>query len=143
MDPISAVASIVGLIGAAAKVSECLFKFIRSVKEAPKLASSVLQEVSEISACLNQLQSYLMGTKAASRPHDHLLMIEPIIIALSDCVFIFSELEGIVDGLKPSDPTQPAKLTQWIIKERVIKTLLARLHNSKASLNLMMTTLTW
>lgn len=52
MDPISAAASVIGLIGAAAKVSESLFKFIRSVKEAPKLASYVLQEVSDISACL-------------------------------------------------------------------------------------------
>ena len=123
--------------------SECLFKFIRSVKEAPKLASSVLQEVSEISACLNQLQSYLMGTKAASRSNDHLLMVEHIVVALSDCVFIFSELEEIVDSLAPPDTRQSAKWAQWILKERVIKSLLARLHNSKDSLNFMMTTLTW
>ncbi len=143
MDPISAVASIVGLLGAAAKISESLFKFIRSAKDAPKLASSVLQEVSDTSACLNQLQSYLMGNKTTSRPHGNLLMVEQIIVALSNCVLVFSELEEIVDSLKLSNRTQSGRMAQWVLKEQTIKNLLTRLHSSKLSLNLMMTTLTW
>lgn len=143
MDPISAAASMIALVGAAAKVSECLFKFIRSVKEAPKLASTVLQEVSDISACLSQLQSFLTGTKAASRSHEDLLMIEQILVTLSNCMLIFSELEEIVESLKPTDPMQADRLVQWVLKERIIKTLFTRLQASKISLNLMMTTLTW
>lgn len=143
MEPISAAASIVGLVGAAAKVSESLFKFIRSVKEAPKLASTVLQEVSDISACLSQLQNFLMGTEAASRSHENLLMVEQIIVALSNCVLIFSELEEIVESLKPSVPMQLGILSQWILKEQNIRALFTRLQSSKVSLNLMMTTLTW
>ena len=143
MDPISAAASIVGLVGAAAKISETLFKFITSVKDAPKLASSVLQEVSDTNACLSQLQNHLMGTRTTSRSHESLLMVEQIVVALSNCVLIFSELEEIVTPLKPSDPMQPGKLGQWFLKERAIKNLFTRLHNSKVSLNLMMTTLTW
>ena len=143
MDPISAAASIVGLVGAAAKISETLFKFITSVKDAPKLASSVLQEVSDTSACLSQLQNHLMGTRTTSRSHESLLMVEQIVVALSNCVLIFSELEEIVTLLNPSDSMRPGKLGQWVLKERAIKDLFTRLHNSKASLNLMITTLTW
>lgn len=143
MNPISAAASIVGLVGAAAKVPECLFKFTRHVKHAPKLASSVLQEVSYISACLGELQSLLKGGKAASRSHENLLMVEQIIAALSNCVLIFSDLEEIVEPLKPSDPLKPSRLAQWVLKEHTIKTLFTRLQSSKVSLNLMMTTLTW
>ena len=143
MDPISAVASIVGLVGAAAKISETLFKFVTSVKDAPKLASCVLQEVSDTSACLSQLESYLVGTKTTSRSHENLLNVEQIVVVLSNCVLIFSELEEIVESLKPSDPIQSSRLGQWVLKERIIKDLFTRLHNSKASLNLMMTTLTW
>ena len=143
MDPISAVASIVGLVGAAAKVSESLFKFIRSVKDAPKLASTVLQEVSDISACLSQLQSFLIGNNAASRSHENLLMVEQIVVALTNCVLIFSELEEIVESLKPSDPMQTGRLAQWVLKAQSIETLFTRLQSSKLSLNLMMTTLTW
>ena len=143
MDPISAAASIVGLIGAAAKISETLFKFVKSVKEAPRLASSVLQEVSDTTSCLSQLQSYLVGTKATSRSHENLLMIEQITVALSNCVLIFSELEEVVDSLKPSEPMQLSRLGQWALKETVIRDLFTRLQHSKASLILMMTTLTW
>lgn len=143
MDPISAAASIVGLVGAAAKISEALFKFVTSVKGAPRLASNVLQEVSDTSACLSQLQSYLMGNRATSRSHEHLLMIEQIRVALSNCVLIFSELEEIVESLKPSEPMQLSRLGQWALKETAIRDLFTRLQHSKASLNLMMTTLTW
>ncbi len=143
MDPISAVASIIGLLGAAAKISKSLFKFIKSVKDAPKLASSVLQEVSDTSACLNQLQSYLMGTRTTSRPQSNLLMVEQIVVALSNCVLVFSELEEIVESLKPSNRTPSGRVAQWILKEETIKNLLTRLNISKLSLNLMMTTLTW
>ena len=143
MEPISAVASIIGLLGAAAKISEYLFKFIKSVKDAPKLASSVLQEVSDTSACLNQLQNYLMGTRTTSRPQGNLLMVEQIVVALSNCVLVFSELEEIVESLKPSNRTQSGRLAQWILKEQTITSLLTRLHISKLSINLMMTTLTW
>ena len=143
MDTISAAASIVGLVGAAAKISETLFKFATSVKGAPKLVSSVLQEVSDTSACLSQLQNYLMGTKTTSRHHEKFLMLQQIDVALSNCVLIFSELEEIVESLKPSDPMQSGRLAQWIIKESRIKDLFPRLQNSKTSLNLMMTTLTW
>ena len=143
MDPISAAASIVGLVGAAAKISETLSKFITSAKGAPKLASSVLQEVSDTSACLSQLQNYLMGTKITSRHHEKFLMVQQIIVALSNCVLIFSELEEIVESLRPSDPMRSGRLAQWIIKESHIKNLFTRLQNSKTSLNLMMTTLTW
>ena len=142
MDPISAAASIVGLIGAAAKISETLFKFVKGLRGAPRLASNVLQEVSDTTSCLSQLQSYLMGTKATSRSHENLLMIEQITVTLSNCVLIFSELEEIVESLKPSEPMQISTLSQWALKESAIRDLLTRLQHSKASINLMMTTLT-
>ena len=143
MDPISAAASIVGLVGAAAKISETLFKFVTSVKDAPRLASNVLQEISDTSACLSQLQSCLMGIRATSRSRQNLLMIEQIIVALSNCVVLFSELEAVVESLKPSEPMQVGRLSQWVFKEKAIRDLFTRLQRSKVSLNLMMTTLTW
>ena len=45
MDPMSAAASIIGLLRAAAKVSKVLLKFIGNVKGAPKLAENVLMEM--------------------------------------------------------------------------------------------------
>ena len=143
MDPISAAASVIGLLGAAAKVSEVLFKFIRNVTQAPKLARNVLMEVSDISACLNQLQLYLQGALSTSTSHEQLLMVEQLVIALSNCVLIFSELEELVDSLKPAEPMQAWRLAQWLLKEQAISALMVRMQQSKLSLSLMLTTLTW
>lgn len=142
MDPMSAAASIVGLLGAAAKVSEVLLKFIGSVKGAPKLAQNVLMEVSDVSACLNQLQRYLQGALSVSNSQEQLLMVEQLVVTLSNCVMIFSELEETVESLKPPEPMQPWRLAQWLFKEQTISALLVRLQQSKLSLSLMLTTLT-
>ena len=67
MDPMSAAAAIVGLLGAAATVLAVLFKSIGNVKEAPKLEQNVLMEVSDVSACLNQLQRYIQFARAITQ----------------------------------------------------------------------------
>ena len=81
MDPMSAAASIIGRLGAAAKVSEVLLKFIGSVKGVPKSAQSVLMEVSDVNACLSQLQSYLHGALSTSGSQEQLLMVESLVVA--------------------------------------------------------------
>ena len=143
MDPMSAAASIIGLLGAAAKVSEVLLKFIRSVNGAPKLAQSVLMEVADVNACLSKLQRYLQRTLSSSSSQEQLLMVQDLVAILSNCVLIFSDLEQTVDSLKPVEPMQPWRLAQWLSKEQVISALLVRMQQSKLSLSLMLTTLTW
>ena len=139
MDPISAAASIVGLLGAAAKISEVLLKFFGKVVNAPNLARNVLMEISDVSACLIQLQRYLQGTLSTSSSQEQLLTVEQLVGVLSNCVLIFSELEKTVDSLKP----RPWMVTQWLFKEQAISALLIRMQQSKLSLSLMLTTLTW
>ena len=141
MDPMSVAASVVGLIGAANKICSTLMAFVNSAKGAPKLAQNVLIEVSDISACLSQLQKFLLGTRA--RSHDHLIMVEQIIVTLSNCVMIFSELEETIEYLKPEQPMQAGRLVKWVLKEQAVSALLSRLQSSKMSLSLMLTTLSW
>ena len=143
MDPMSAAASIIGLLGAAAKISEVLLKFIRSVKSAPKLAQSVLMEVVDVNACLSQLQKYLQRTLSSSSSQEQLLMVDDLVATLSNCVLIFSELEQTVDSLKPVEPMQPWRIAQWLSKEQAVSALLVRMQQSKLSLTLMLTALTW
>ena len=70
-------------------------------------------------------------------------MVEHIVIALSNCVLNFSELEEIVESLKPSDLMHFGRRSQWVLKAQVIESLFTRLQSSKVSLNLMITPLTW
>lgn len=143
MDPISVAASIVGLLGAGAKISSAIMACVNHGRAIPYLAKSVIVEVNEISACLSQVQSFLLNSKEIPRSHQSLLMVEEVVIVLSNCVKIFSELEEEVDSLKPDQPLQPGKWVKWAWKEHTISMLLQRLQSSKLSLNLMISTLTW
>ena len=62
MEPLSVSASIVGLLTAAGAVTA----LVRNIQEAPRIAQDVALEVTDISACLSQLQSFLHGTITAS-----------------------------------------------------------------------------
>ena len=145
MDGISVAASILGLVGAAAKITLYLNALATSVKTAPKLAQSVLLEVSDVSICLSQLQRLLLGMERGSKSGEHLIMIEQLIVVLSNCVSIFSELEEILESLNLMGGTTlyKTKIASWLRRQDSISTLLIRLQASKQSLTLIVTTLTW
>ena len=144
MDPLSAAGSIVGLIGVTATATRILKTFISTVKNAPDLAKNVLAEVTEIRACLTQLQAFLLGPKVITRSRASLLMVEQIVVALTNCVMIFSELDKILDMLRPDQSSLPARSKmKFAVRAPEISSILARLRTSKASLNLMLMTLDW
>ena len=145
MDGISVAASILGLVGAGAKVTMYLNALVTSVRTAPKLAQSVLLEVSDVSVCLSQLQRLLLGMKRGSKSGEHLLMIEQLFVVLSNCVSIFSELEEILESLDlvGGTPMSKIKIARWLHREKTVYTLLMRLQASKQSLTLIVTTLNW
>ena len=144
MDGISVAASILGLVAAAAKVTEYLNALVTGAKTAPKLARSVLLEVSDVSICLNQLQRLLLRMEMGARPQERLIMIEQLVILLSNCVSIFSELEEILESLNLTSTGGPnVKIAKWLHRQQSISTLLIRLQASKQSLTLIVTTLNW
>lgn len=143
MDPLSITASILGLLGAAQKVSSLLVTLINHVKEAPRQAEKVLLEVNDISACLAQLQNFLSESMTTPESQAKLLMVDQIIVTLTTCVMTFSELEEIATNLQANRPLRLSTKVRWAMKEQKISRLLLRLQSSKASLNLMLTILTW
>ena len=143
MDGISIAASIVGLLSAAATISLTLTDFITRVKEAPKLVNAVLLEISDISACLGQVQSLLLGAGRVNASNQSLLMVDQVVVVLSNCVLIFSELEKLVEGLKPDQSIPATHVLKWALREKAVAGLLSRLQSSKTSLSLMISTLTY
>jgi len=117
--------------------------FAGSAKEAPHSARAVFMEVTGISVCLNQLQGYVLGKQETFRSRRSLIMIEQVIVVLTDCVSIFSELEQTLEILKTDQPMKVIDRLKWTMKEAAIGRLLQRLQTSKASLTFMLTTLTW
>ena len=145
MDGISVAASILGLVGAAAKVTLYLNALVTDVKMAPKLAQSVLLEVSDVSICLSQLQRLLLGMERGPKSRERLIMIEQLVVVLSNSVSIFSELEEILESLdlRTGARITTMTITRWLRRQHSISTLLMRLQASKQTLTLIVTTLNW
>ncbi|KAL9601093.1 MAG: hypothetical protein Q9179_002981 [Wetmoreana sp. 5 TL-2023] len=141
MDPISVAASILGLLGAAAKVSEVLSDFVKGVKDAPRLAHRVSTEVEDLTLCFRRLQTLITSEGLGRRSRAAMITIDQLLIVLTHCVVTFSELEAVLDGLKTRNPIFVSARLRWVAKEQTISRLLQRLQSSKASLNLVLTTL--
>ncbi|KAL8670647.1 MAG: hypothetical protein Q9168_004826 [Polycauliona sp. 1 TL-2023] len=142
MDPISVSASILGLLGAAAKVSEVLIHFTRGVKDAPRLALRTLSEVEDLKICFRQLQHFVNAEGARRRSHDAMVTLDQFLVVITHAVMTFSELEAAVDGLRPGSVSKINARFKWITKENTISQLLQRLQASKSSMGLLLTTLT-
>ena len=143
MDPLSIAASVVGLLGAAGKVTTILTTLVSNTKNAPKFAYNVLREVSDFSATLGQLQAFLLGTRAAQKSRMGIIMKEQVVVTLTSCVMTFSELEEAVSSLEAYRPEELRARMAWARKEAILTKLLGRLQSSKVSMNLVLTTLTW
>ncbi|KAI4257624.1 MAG: hypothetical protein L6R42_005545 [Xanthoria sp. 1 TBL-2021] len=142
MDPISVSASILGLLGAAAKISEVLTHFIKGVKDAPNLALRTLTEVEDLKICFRQLQHFINADEARRRSHATMVTVDQFVVVLTHAVMTFSELEVAVEGLRPRTASMINGRFKWITKENTISQLLLRLQASKTSLSLLLTTLT-
>lgn len=143
MDPLSVSASIIGITTAAVRVGRLLKPFIDGAYGAPTSARSVLMEVTGIYAYLHQLRGFLIGNEEAAKSRRSLIMIEQVIIVFTDCVSIFSELEQTLESLKTGEHMRLIDRMKWVSKETALSKLIARLQASKASLNFMLTILTW
>ena len=143
MDALSVSASLVGLITAAVQVTKLLNNLVHETRDAPDSARSVLREVSSISICLHQLHGFLSGTKDAPRSRTSMILVDQALVVLSDCVLTFSDLEQSLESVKAENGMGVLDRLKWMSKESIISRSLSRLQASKASLNLMLITLTW
>jgi len=143
MDPLSITASIVGILGAAAKVSSLLITFVQNTKGAPKLAQAVLAEVNGLSAVLTHLQTYLLGTASSSKSRASLILVEQVIVTLTECVTTFSELEDVLGTARLESDLRIMDRVKLAMKESKVVEIQERLQRNKASLTLMLTILQW
>jgi len=96
MEAIGAIASIVGVAGAGAKLSIVLFEFASTVSSAGQEVKQIGIEISLFCSVLKQLQSTLIKAKTCRYS---LSAIETTAEILDRCQQIFNEIEAIVTGL--------------------------------------------
>lgn len=143
MDPLSIIASVAGILAVTTKTIKTLTAFSNNVKKSPSSAQNVLREAADLHVCVSQVQAFILGEQIAETSRMQLLMVEQLVVTLSNCVLTMSELDKILDSLKINQTFTTRSRLRWIREEQNVNELLIRLQASKISLSLMMTTLTW
>ncbi|KAF5707954.1 CAMK CAMKL KIN4 kinase [Fusarium mundagurra] len=143
MDPLSVSASVVGLIGAGAKITSCLWTFATNARDAPQLARHLVFEVADITAALGSLQAYVCGQAQAPGERGALILLEHVLTTLTGCVTTFSDLQSLMDQLNLSPDMGTIDKMKWARQESNIAAIVQRLQNHKSSLTLMLTILQW
>ncbi|KAF5639683.1 camk camkl kin4 kinase [Fusarium sp. NRRL 52700] len=141
MDPLSVSASVVGLLGAGAQITSCLWTFATSTRDAPQLARHLVFEVADITAALGSLQAYVCGQAQAPSERGALILLEHVLTTLTGCVTTFSDLQSLMDQLNLSPDMGTIDKMKWARQESNIAAIVQRLQNHKSSLTLMLAVL--
>ncbi|MCJ1380047.1 guanine nucleotide-binding protein subunit alpha [Xylographa soralifera] len=141
MDSLSVSASIIGLQAAVGSVATFLARLVNNTSFAPELARHVLTEIYDVSSCLGGLKPFLLGTKTASTSRTSMIMLDQLIVTLTECVTTFSDLEKALESLKSTQPNTVMERVRWAMNDQTFRRILSRLQNSKISLNLILTML--
>jgi hypothetical protein len=112
MEAIGAIASIIGVAGAGAKLSIVLFEFASTVGSAGQEIKQIGIEISLFCSVLKQLESTL--TKAKAYRYS-LSAIETTQEILDRCQEVFNEIEAIVNGLRKRGSERSAEATRDLI----------------------------
>ena len=136
-EPLSVAAGVIGVATAAVQVSKYLIDFMRRVKNVPIQAATVLNEVNDIHAILEELRPFLLGLDIPNQSRTCLLRVDSVLAVLTSCVETFSELEELMDQLRVEDLGLLGR-SKWVSKKPVIAALISRLQANKISLSLML-----
>lgn len=136
-----AVASVVGLLAVAAKITTTLTQFIQGSINAPTLARTVHYEIHDFSFVLSKLHPLIISADPISQAGGPLVDIDHLCITLEGCVWTMSELEREVDRLNVSGKMVIRDRLRWSWMESSLFQIIQRLQNHKSSLNLILTLL--
>jgi len=103
MEPLSVGASIAGLITLAGKIVCTLKKFASTVTSAPEIIHDILRETESLATIFDQFQNLLLQHTQLEAGHVAVVSVDQLVIMLTGCVMVFSELEAEVNDLGTVD----------------------------------------
>ena len=143
MDGLSVIASVTGILTAAAKVTMMVTKFIEKERDAPHSMAQVLVEVADLSNCLTQLSPFIQNIENVPTERKVAISVEQVVAINTSCVLTLSELEEILDSFQLDQPMAVGARLRWARHQEKIENILVRVRASKSSLNLILTIFTW
>lgn len=135
-------ASIIGILAAAGKIAETLGPIVSAFHDVTKHTAAVLSEVNNSRIILAALERYLDDLSTSRRMRKELIQVDQIIIALTDGVLLFSELEALV--LRHTGPNNAASnRLRWAMNDEKFAALVSRMQCFKGSTAVMLNILQW
>lgn len=140
MDPLSVAASVVGLLGATAKIYG-LLEGIASVKNSPTTIRDAQIEVRHVEIALRSLQRYLWRLELASAHRKELIFIDEVIVCLADSMMALSDFESLLEMLKTFARVRIS--ISWFKYSKQVEEQVVKLQRQKTSLSMMLNILQW
>ena len=153
-DPLSIIASVVGLAGTCAKIASITKQLYSSGKDAPGSISRISQEMDQLHLIFGQVQMLLEGhaQKRPSRSRLAMIPLHHLMTILSGCVLAYSSLDKKLSEVsgpiaatstEASGPGLGARV-QWALwKEAEAGVILVELERHKSSLQTMLMVIQW
>jgi hypothetical protein len=143
MAELGIIVSIVGLVGAGAKLSIVLFDFASTIGSAGYELQAIGTEISLFCSVLKQVQ----GVLSHAHFHYSAVAIHTAQEILDRCQAIFDNIEDIVLGLRDVQSrdkiptTDFVRKVKWTFKKSKVQVLRSTLESCKITLHIMLTTM--
>jgi hypothetical protein len=139
MEALSVVASITGILTAAAKVSSLLMQ----IQDAPTSISGIVTEVDHIKIVFTAFQKFVDRTVRISGARAALIQLDDIVVILTQTVLVFSELQTLVAPLSSGGRLSGWQRLNWSRHEAAALRLVNQLQRHKTSLSLLLQIIQW
>jgi hypothetical protein len=143
MDPLSVMASVVGLLAAAGQVTSVLSTVKSSIKDAPRSMDHAISEVKAVEISLSAIQKFLLGLSSAPRQRITMIQVDQLLATLTEAVLTFSDLEALVKPLATDSESSMIERIRWCWKEDDVSRIMIRLERHQSSLSLMLNIVQW
>jgi len=142
-DPLSIIASAIGLVATSAKIATTAKQLYDSGKDAPASIRRIGEEMDQLHLIFGQVQTLLEGhaRKRPSRSRLTMLPLHHLMTILSGCVLAYSSLDKKLTELGRVGFGARVKWALW--KEAEAGVILLELERHKASLHMMLTIIQW
>ncbi|KAJ4326785.1 hypothetical protein N0V84_002804 [Fusarium piperis] len=135
MEPLSATASIAGLITAVGKIYG-LLDFISSVRNSPTVIRNAKDEVKNAQSALYSLDRYLNSLASLNPKRTAMIQIDDLRVTLTDAMMAFSEFETLL--LTLDKIARVKAVIAWPKYAKEIEEHMAKVQRYKTSLTLML-----
>ena len=142
-DPVSIIASVVGLATTSAKIASIAKQLYDSGKDAPASIRRIMEEMSQQHLIFGQVQMLLEGhtQKIPSRSRLTMLPLHHLMTILSGCVLAYSSLDEKLSKVAGAGFGARVQWALW--REAEAGVILVDLERHKSSLHMMLSIIQW